>query len=81
MDFIYWIVLGGIAGWIASILMKKNAKMGLIANIVVGIVGSVIGGFLFRLLGSKGVTGFNIYSLLVATVGSCLLLWIINKIK
>lgn len=73
-----WVILGALAGWIASIIMKKNSQMGAIANIVVGIIGSFIGGILFSLIGKVGVTGFNLWSLLVAIVGSVVLLWIIN---
>lgn len=81
MGIIAWIIIGGIAGWIASMIMKKNSQMGLFANIVVGIVGGFLGGFVMSLVGGEGVTGFNIYSLLVAVVGSVILLWIINMFK
>lgn len=76
MGILTWIVLGGIAGWIASIVMGKNASMGVLANIVVGIVGALIGGFVFNLFGANDVSGFNLYSLLVAVVGSVVLLWL-----
>jgi uncharacterized membrane protein YeaQ/YmgE (transglycosylase-associated protein family) len=81
MGIIAWLVVGGLAGWIASIIMGKNASMGLIANIIVGIVGAFIGGFVLRFLGVDGVTGFNIWSILVAIGGACLLLFIVKLIK
>jgi len=78
MGIIGWIVLGGLAGWIASMIMGTNASMGLVANIVVGIVGALIGGFLFSLLGGSDVTGFNLWSLFVAVIGSVILLGIVK---
>lgn len=81
MGILAWIVLGGIAGWLASILTGKNARMGLLANIVVGIIGAFLGGFIFSFLGGRGVTGFNPYSLLVAVVGSVVLIWIVKAIR
>lgn len=76
MGFIGWIVLGGLAGWIASIIMGKNAQMGIVANIIVGVIGGVLGGFLFNLIGGSDITGFNLWSLFVAVVGSVILLGI-----
>ena len=81
MNFLGWIVIGGIAGWIASKIMKTDQSMGVLANIVVGIVGAFIGGFVFSSIGGEGVEKFNIYSLLVATVGSVILLGILKAFK
>lgn len=81
MSILAWIILGGIAGWIASMVMKTDASMGIFANILVGIVGAFIGGFLFSVLGGSGLTGFNLYSLLVATLGSVVLLWIVSAVR
>lgn len=81
MGIIAWIVLGALAGWIASKIMGTDAEQGWLANIVVGIVGALIGGFVFNLLGGSGVTGFNIWSLLVATLGSLILLSILKAFK
>ncbi|MDO4799214.1 MAG: GlsB/YeaQ/YmgE family stress response membrane protein [Bacillota bacterium] len=81
MGLIGWIILGALAGWIASIIMKKNHSMGAIANIVTGIIGAFIGGFVFNLVGGQEVTGLNLYNLMVAVVGACILLWIVGKIK
>lgn len=76
MGILAWIVLGGLAGWVGSMIMGTNARMGAIANIVVGIIGSVIGGWVFNYFGNYGVTGFNLYSFGVALVGSCILLFV-----
>ncbi|KNZ43179.1 GlsB/YeaQ/YmgE family stress response membrane protein [Acetobacterium bakii] len=78
MGIIAWIVLGGLAGWLASIITKNNASMGLIKNIVVGILGAMIGGFVFSFFGGTGVTGFNLWSIFVAFIGAAILLFIIN---
>jgi len=74
MGFIAWIILGALAGRIASMIMKTNAEQGAIANVIVGIIGAVIGGFLMQLFGASGVSGFNLYSLAVAIGGAVLLL-------
>lgn len=78
MNILYWIILGGIAGWLASIVMKRNSQMGLIANIVAGIVGAVVGGWVFGLFGGSGVSGFNLPSLVVAFVGAVIVLAVVN---
>jgi len=70
--------LGGIAGWLASIVMKRNSQMGLVANVIVGVVGAAIGGWLVTQFGGAGVTGFNLSSLLVAILGAVVLLAVIN---
>ncbi len=74
MGVLLWIVLGAVAGWVASLITKS--AHGVFVDIVLGIVGAVIGGFIMNLLGQPGVTGFNIYSLLVAVVGAVILIWI-----
>ena len=74
MGIIGWIVLGGIAGWIASMIAGTNAQQGVFGNIVVGIIGAIVGGFILGLFGIDGVTGFNLYSLLVALLGAVIAL-------
>ena len=76
MNIFAWIVLGGFAGWIGSLIAKTDASQGLFLNIIVGIVGAFLGGLIFSLLGGSGVTGFNLYSLLVAVFGSVLFIGI-----
>ncbi len=75
MNILLWIVLGALAGWLAGLIMGGE-KRGVLGNIVLGIAGSVVGGFAASLLGLGGVDGLNLYSLLVAAGGACLVLWI-----
>lgn len=72
MDFILMIILGGAAGAIASFVMKSSN--GILMDVILGVVGALIGGFLANLLGFAGVTGFNIYSLVVSVVGAVVLI-------
>lgn len=80
-NVLFWVILGGIAGWIASKLTGTDGEMGLGANILVGIAGGLIGGFVFQMFGGAGVTGFNIWSLLVAVIGSVILLVIVKAVR
>jgi uncharacterized membrane protein YeaQ/YmgE (transglycosylase-associated protein family) len=80
MSILGWIVLGGIAGWIASIITGRNDRMGCITNIAAGIVGAIVGGWIFSFFGGGGVSGFNLGSLVVAVVGAVVVLAIINLI-
>lgn len=73
MSILGWIVLGLIAGFIGSKVVNKQGE-GLILDIVLGIVGAVVGGFLFAQFGASGVTGFNLYSMFVAVVGAIIIL-------
>ena len=81
MNFLVWIIFGALAGWIASIIMGKNNKMGALANIVVGIIGAFLGGYIMQFFGARGVTGFNLPSLLVALVGAVVLLFIVGLFR
>ncbi len=81
MNILLWIIFGAIAGWIASIIMNTDAQQGAFMNIVIGIVGAVAGGFLFQTFGAAGVSGFNLYSLLVAVIGSMALLGIVKMVR
>lgn len=81
MGILSWIILGGLAGWIASIIMKSNASQGTILNIVVGIIGAIIGGWVMSAIGKYGVTGFNLYSFLVALLGAVILLAFLRLIR
>lgn len=75
MNILAWIILGGLAGWLGSLIMGTDESQGIVMNIVVGVIGAFIGVFIFNLFGAGGITEFNIYSLLVALVGSVVLLW------
>ena len=81
MGIIAWIILGALAGWIASIIMDKNESMGAMANIITGIIGAFIGGIVFSFLGGQKVTGLNLHSLFVSVIGACILIWLIRAIK
>ncbi len=78
INLIVWVVLGGLAGWLASLLMRTNDEQGATANIVVGVAGAVIGGLIVRALGGTGITGLNMGSLIVAVFGSVVLLAIVR---
>jgi uncharacterized membrane protein YeaQ/YmgE (transglycosylase-associated protein family) len=80
MSILAWMVLGLLAGFISSKLVNKTGE-GVILDIVLGIVGAVVGGFLFNRFGASGVTGLNLYSLLVAVVGAVLLLVAYHAIR
>ena len=73
MSILAWIVLGLVAGFIGSKLVNKTGE-GLLLDLVLGIVGAVVGGFLFNMFGASGVTGLNIYSLVVAVIGAVVVL-------
>lgn len=75
MGILLWIIFGAISGWIASIFMKTDANQGLGMDIVMGIVGALVGGFLMEFMGQPGVNGFNLYSFLVAIAGACIVIY------
>jgi uncharacterized membrane protein YeaQ/YmgE (transglycosylase-associated protein family) len=75
-SIIIWIVIGGLAGWVASMIVGTDKNQGVVGNIIVGILGALVGGFLVGLLGGEGFTGFNLWSFLVALLGAVVLLGI-----
>jgi uncharacterized membrane protein YeaQ/YmgE (transglycosylase-associated protein family) len=79
MSFLAWIVLGLLAGFLGSKLVNKRGE-GIVIDIVLGIVGAFIGGLLFNLLGARGVSGLNLYSLFVAVVGSVVFLLVYHSL-
>jgi uncharacterized membrane protein YeaQ/YmgE (transglycosylase-associated protein family) len=79
MSFLAWIVLGLISGFIASKIVNKSGQ-GVVMDIVLGIVGAVAGGWLFNAIGHVGVTGVNLYSILVAVVGAVIVLFIYHAL-
>jgi uncharacterized membrane protein YeaQ/YmgE (transglycosylase-associated protein family) len=80
MGILAWIVLGLVAGFIGSKIVNKSGE-GLLLDIVLGIVGAVVGGWLFNRFGAAGVTGLNLYSLLVAVIGAVVLLVVYHAIR
>jgi uncharacterized membrane protein YeaQ/YmgE (transglycosylase-associated protein family) len=85
INFILWLVFGALVGWLASIVMRTDAQQGALLNIVVGIVGAFLGGFIFSLLGFGGANindgAFNLSSLLVSFIGAVILLGIVNMFR
>lgn len=80
MGIVAWIIFGALAGWIASLIMNTDQEQGALANIVIGIIGAMIGGFIARALGGSGVSGFNLGSLLVAILGAIVLLGVYKMV-
>jgi uncharacterized membrane protein YeaQ/YmgE (transglycosylase-associated protein family) len=76
MNILLWIVFGAIAGWIASVIMKTNSSQGLAMDVLLGVIGAVVGGFVMNFFGQSGVTGFNLYSLVIAVIGAALVIWV-----
>lgn len=81
MSFLIYIIFGGLVGWVASMLMKTDAEQGLLLNIIVGIVGSALGGYLVGLFGYGGVSGINIQSFIVALIGAVVLIAIVKALR
>ncbi len=74
MNILLWIILGAISGWLASIIMKSSH--GMLEDIILGIIGAFVGGFVMNLFGQPGVTGFNFYSLIITVMGSVILIFL-----
>ena len=79
MSILIWIIFGALVGWVASMVMGSGG--GLIWDIVVGIIGALLGGWLMSFFGNSGVTGFNIYSFLVALLGAVVLIAIVRALR
>ena len=79
MGLLSWIIVGGLAGWLSTKIITPKKKKGCFSGIALGILGAIVGGFLVSLLGGKGVTGFNLYSIIVATLGAALVIWIARQ--
>jgi len=80
MGLILWLVIGGIVGWLASIVMRTDAQQGIVLNVVVGIVGAFIGGLIFT-GGSINSSGLTLYTFLTSLVGAIVLLAIVNLVR
>lgn len=81
LNIILWIIFGALIGWIASIIMGTDAEQGSGLNIVVGIIGAVIGGVIMNFFGEAGVTGFNLWSFIVSLIGAIVLLAIVRAFR
>jgi uncharacterized membrane protein YeaQ/YmgE (transglycosylase-associated protein family) len=80
MDLLVWIIFGALVGWVASLIMKTNDEQGGVANVAIGVVGALIGGFVSRSFGGEGVTGFNLTSFVVALIGAIVLIMIVKAL-
>ena len=80
MGIIGWLIFGGLVGWIASKIMGKDAQQGILLNVIVGVVGALMGGFLWGLLSNdpEPYVFFDIGSWITAIVGACILLWLVS---
>jgi uncharacterized membrane protein YeaQ/YmgE (transglycosylase-associated protein family) len=81
MNILLWIVFGALVGWVASLIMRTDAEQGALLNIVVGIVGAVLGGFIMSTLGFSPITGFDLYSFGVALLGAIVLIAIVRALR
>jgi len=81
MGTLLWIIFGGIVGWVGSIIMGTDGQQGIILNIVVGIIGAFLGGYIMNYLGEGGVSGFNLYSFMVALIGAVVLLALLKLVR
>ncbi|MGI5818799.1 MAG: GlsB/YeaQ/YmgE family stress response membrane protein [Armatimonadota bacterium] len=79
MSILGWIILGGLAGAVASALMGE--RQGCVLNIIVGIVGAFLGGLIFSLIGGAGITGFNLWSFVVAVVGAVVFIAVLRALR
>ncbi len=82
INFIVWLIVGGLIGWLASMVMRTDAQQGILLNIIVGIVGALLGGFLADLLGlgQPGFGFFDLWSWILAIVGACVLLFLVGLV-
>ena len=80
MGLILWLIIGGVIGWLASIIMRTDAQQGIVLNVVVGIIGAFIGGLILN-GGNFGQTGLTLYSFLASLVGAIILLAIVNLVR
>lgn len=81
MGILIWIVFGGLVGWVASLLMHTDSQQGILLNVIVGIVGAVIGGWIMTFFGQSGVSGFNLYSFIVALIGAVVLIYVVKALR
>jgi uncharacterized membrane protein YeaQ/YmgE (transglycosylase-associated protein family) len=80
-NIIVWILFGALVGWIASLIMSTNHEQGAMQNIIIGIGGALVGGFLAQLLGFGGIDGFDMTSLLLAITGSIIIIAVLKAVR
>lgn len=76
MNFLVWLILGLIAGWLASIIMRTDSQQGPVTDIILGIIGAFVGGLVMSMFGQPGASGLDIYSVLVATLGAVAVIYV-----
>lgn len=81
VNLILWILLGGLIGWVTSLLVKRDVELATLTNVIIGVAGAVIGGFLMDISGAPGIKGLDLASLLVAVIGSLLLLFAMGSLR
>ena len=81
MGILLWIIFGAIAGWVASLIMKTDSSQGTVKDIVMGIIGAVVGGFLMGLVGQPGVSGFDVRSFIVTIIGASVVIYVGRLLK
>ncbi|MEE9431141.1 MAG: GlsB/YeaQ/YmgE family stress response membrane protein [Melioribacteraceae bacterium] len=79
MGLLSWIIVGGLAGWLSTKIIKPKRRKGCITGVGLGIVGAIFGGFIVSFFEGEGVTGFNLHSILVATLGAVVLIWLTRQ--
>jgi len=79
MGLLSWIIVGGIAGWLSTQIIKPKKRKGCFSGIALGIVGAIFGGFIVSFFDGGGVTGLNFYSIFVATLGAVALIWLVRQ--
>ena len=79
MGLLSWIIVGGIAGWLSTKIIKPKKPKGCFTGVILGIIGAIVGGFVVNMFGGHGVTGFNIHSIMVATLGAVILIWLARQ--
>ncbi|WP_314038792.1 GlsB/YeaQ/YmgE family stress response membrane protein [Dietzia sp. CH92] len=83
-SIISWIIVGGLAGWIASMIMGRNAQMGFVANVLAGVVGAFVVGLIVSFLTSDGggmPEAFSLWGFIAAIIGACLLIWVVSLVR
>ncbi|HET9343805.1 MAG TPA: GlsB/YeaQ/YmgE family stress response membrane protein [Candidatus Eremiobacteraceae bacterium] len=81
MDILAWIIVGIVAGFLAKAVVPGEGPGGVLGDLIVGVVGAIIGGWLFNMFGHIGATGLNLWSILVAFIGGVVLLWIVRALS
>lgn len=81
MGIILWIIFGGLVGWVASLIMKTDGQQGILLNVIIGIIGAVLGGWIMSFLGQGTVVEFNLYGFLVALLGAVVLIGMVKMVR